>query len=130
MAKSSMAVFHLAAFGSWWCRRNEICLHSHLGEGFAGNWLINKCLHILFGQQFIWAPDCYTIKFILSYDGTNPAILCLMRLMCWDVEIIQQTIVLLMQIIGPTLEVTFVLNRSSKNTFSSPGHSVHYIQRL
>jgi hypothetical protein len=32
--------------------------------------------------------DCYAIKFILSYEGGNPAILCLqMRLMCWDVDI-------------------------------------------
>ena len=33
--------------------------------------------------------DCYAIKFILSYEGGNPAILRLqMRLMCWDVDIV------------------------------------------
>ena len=33
--------------------------------------------------------DCYAIKFILSYEGGNPAILHLqMRLMCWDVDIV------------------------------------------
>ncbi len=44
---------------------------------------------MLFGQQFVWATDCYEITFILSYDSSNPAILHLqMRLMCWDVDII------------------------------------------
>ena len=35
--------------------------------------------------------DCYAVKFILSYDGSNPVILRLqMRLMCWDVDIIHR----------------------------------------
>jgi hypothetical protein len=39
----------------------------------------------------MWVTDCYTIKFILSYEGGNPVILRLqMRLMCWDVDIIYQ----------------------------------------
>jgi hypothetical protein len=89
MATSSVAVLHPVASGAWWSRGNKVRLHSYLGEGFAGDWAINKCCHMLFGQQFVWATDCYTIKFILSYDGTNPAILCLqMRLMCWDVDIV------------------------------------------
>jgi hypothetical protein len=38
-----------------------------------------------------WVTDCYAVKFILSYDGWNPAILRLqMRLMCWDVDIVYQ----------------------------------------
>jgi hypothetical protein len=42
-----------------------------------------------FGCCFIWLTDCYAVKFILSYDGLNPAILQLqMRLMCWDVDIV------------------------------------------
>ncbi len=41
-----------------------------------------------FGQQFVWVIDCYAVKFILSYDGQNPAILHLqMRFMCWDMII-------------------------------------------
>jgi hypothetical protein len=37
----------------------------------------------------VLVTDCYAIKFILSYEGGNPAILRLqMRLMCWDVDII------------------------------------------
>ncbi len=39
----------------------------------------------------MWVTDCYTIKFILSYKGGNPAILRLqMRLMCWDVDIVHR----------------------------------------
>ena len=34
---------------------------------------------------------CYPIKFILLYEGANPAILRLqMRLMCWDVDIVHR----------------------------------------
>jgi hypothetical protein len=91
MAKPSTAVLHLVDFGALRCRGNEIRLHSHLGEGFSGNWLINKCHHMLFGQQFVWVTDCYTIKLIFFYDGTSLAILRLqMRLMCWDANIIHQ----------------------------------------
>jgi hypothetical protein len=89
MEKSCTAVLHLVAFGAQRCHCNEICLHSHLGKDFAGDWSINKCRHMLFGQLFVWATDCYVIKFILSYDGTDPAILRLqLRLMCWDVDIV------------------------------------------
>jgi hypothetical protein len=88
MTKDSMVVLHPVAFGARRCRGNEVRLHSHLGEGFSGDWAMNKCRHMPFGQCFVWTTDCYSIKFILSYDGANPAILCLqMRLMCWDVDI-------------------------------------------
>jgi hypothetical protein len=41
-----------------------------------------------FGQRFTWTTDCHAIKFILSYDGRNPAILRLqMRFTCWDMYI-------------------------------------------
>jgi hypothetical protein len=84
-----MAILHPVAFGARRCRGNEVRLHSHLGEGFSGDWAMNKCCHMLFGQCFVWTTDCYTIKFILSYDSANPAILRLqMRLMCWDVDIV------------------------------------------
>ena len=70
---------------------NEVQLHSHLGEGFACDYAINKCRHMLFGQRFVWVTDCYAIKFILSYEGGNSGILCLqMRLMCWDVDIVHR----------------------------------------
>jgi hypothetical protein len=89
MTKSSSAVLHPICFGARQSRSNKVRLHSHLGEGFAGDYAINKCSHMLFGQQFVWVTDCYAIKFILSYEGGNSAILRLqMRLMCWDVDIV------------------------------------------
>jgi hypothetical protein len=88
MTKTSSAVFHPVAFGCRRTRGGETKLHSHLGEGFAGDWAINKNHHMCFGQQFTWVTDCYAIKFILSYDGRNPSILRLkMRFMCWDMDI-------------------------------------------
>ncbi len=89
MTKEAKGVFCPVAFGGCCCRGNEICLHSHLGKGFAGNWAINKNRHMLFGTRFVWVTDCYAICFILSYNGNNPAVLWLqMRLMCWDVDIV------------------------------------------
>ncbi len=91
MMKESSAVLRPVAFGGRRCRGNKVCLHSHLGKGFAGDWAINKNLHMLFGTQFVWATDCYAVRFILSYDGNNPAVLRLqMRLMCWDIDIVHQ----------------------------------------
>jgi hypothetical protein len=88
MTKDSAAVLHPVTFRARRCRGNEVRLHSHLGEGFSGDWAMNKCRHMLFGQRFVWTTDCYSIKFILSYDGANPAIVLLqMHLMCWDVDI-------------------------------------------
>jgi hypothetical protein len=40
----------------------------------------------------MWVTDCYAIKFLLSYDGANQAILRLqMQLMGWDVNIVNLT---------------------------------------
>jgi hypothetical protein len=89
MSKDSSALLSPVAFGNRRCHGNEVRLHSHLGVGFAGNWAINKYCHYLFGTQFVWVTDCYAVRFILSYDGNNPAILWLqMQLMCWDVTIV------------------------------------------
>jgi hypothetical protein len=42
-------------------------------------------------SAFVWVTDCYAAKFVLSYDGMNPTILRLqMRLKCWDVDIVHQ----------------------------------------
>jgi len=51
MNKEATGVLHPVAFGGRRCRGNEVRLHSHLGEGFAGNcnWAINKNRHMLFG---------------------------------------------------------------------------------
>ncbi len=89
MTKDGSGILHPVAFGSRRMHGNEKRLHSYLGEGFAGDWAINKVCHMCFGCRFVWVTDCYAVKFILSYDGSNLAILQLqMRLMCWDVDII------------------------------------------
>ena len=91
MTKNSKAILHPVCFGARRTRGNKIRLHSHLGEGFSGDYAINKCHLYVFGQRFVWVTDCYAIKFILSYEGGNPAILRLqMRLMCWDVDIVHR----------------------------------------
>jgi hypothetical protein len=88
MTKDSTASLHLVAFGCRRMRGNKKRLHSHLGEAFLGDYAINKCRHVAFGQRFVWVMDCYALKFILSYDEQNPAILRLqMRFMCWDMVI-------------------------------------------
>ena len=89
MTKDSLAILHPVYFGARCTHRNKIRLHSHLGEGFSGDYTINKCPSYVFGQRFVWVTDCYAIKFILSYEGGNPAVLRLqMRLMCWDMDIV------------------------------------------
>jgi hypothetical protein len=75
MTKGSTALLHPVASGCCRMRGNEKCLHSHLGESFAGDVAINKCHHMCFGQQFVWVTDCYALKFILSYDGGSPSTL-------------------------------------------------------
>ncbi len=91
MTKGSMAILRPVCFGSRRTRGNEVRLHSYLDEGFSGDYAINKCRQYIFSQRFVWVTDCYTIKFILSYEGGNPAILCLqMRLMCWEVNIVHR----------------------------------------
>ncbi len=91
MTKSSSTVLHPICFGAHQSCGNEVRLHSHLGKGFAGDYAINKCSHMLFGQRFVWVTDCYAIKFILSYKGGNSVILRLqMRLMCWDIDIVHR----------------------------------------
>jgi hypothetical protein len=50
---------------------------------------MNKVRHMCFGCRFVWVTDCYAVKFILTYDGSNPAVLRFqMRLMGWDMEIV------------------------------------------
>jgi hypothetical protein len=52
---------------------------------------MNKVCHIGFGCRFEWVPNCYAVKFILTYDGSNLAVLRLqIRLIGWDVEIVHR----------------------------------------
>jgi hypothetical protein len=90
MTKDAKGVLRPVAFGRQHCRGNEV-LHSHLGESFAGDWAINKNRHMLFSTRFVWVTDCYAIRFILSYNVNNLAVLRLqMRLMCWDMDIVHR----------------------------------------
>jgi len=92
MTKDGGGILHPVVFGSRRTRGNKKHLHSYLGEGFAGDWAINKIRHMCFGRRFVWVTDCYAVKFILSYNGSNPAILRLqMRLLCWDVDIVHRS---------------------------------------
>jgi hypothetical protein len=75
MTKGSTAILRPVCFGARRFCGNEVRLHSHLGEGFSGDYAINKFCQYVFGQRFVWVMDCYAIKFILSYEGGNPAIL-------------------------------------------------------
>ena len=53
---------------------------------------MNKVRHMCYSKCFVWVTDCYAVKFILSYDGANQAILCLqMGLMGWDIDILHRT---------------------------------------
>jgi hypothetical protein len=82
MDKSSKGILHPVAFGCRHTQGNERRLHSHLGKAFAGDYAINKCRHMCFGQRFTWVTDCYALKFILTYDGCNSAILRLHCVSC------------------------------------------------
>ncbi len=53
MTMGSSAVLPPICCGAQKCRGNKVCLHSHLGECFAGNYGINKVRHYVFGQRFV-----------------------------------------------------------------------------
>ncbi len=75
MASLSAAVLHPVAFGARQSCRNKVCLHSHLGEGFAGDWSINKCCHMLFGQQLVWATVLEEIAWACSDMQICPSLM-------------------------------------------------------
>jgi hypothetical protein len=53
MIKDGGGILHPVAFSSCRMRGNEKRLHSYLGEGFAGDWAINKIRHMCFGRRFV-----------------------------------------------------------------------------
>jgi hypothetical protein len=67
MTKSSLAVLHPVCFGAQRSHGNKVRLHSHLGRGFAGDYAINKCSHMLFGEQFVWVTDCPKLEASKDY---------------------------------------------------------------
>ncbi len=54
MTKDSSAILRPVCFGGRKSQGNEVWLHFHLGKIFAGNYGMNKCRHMLFGQRFVW----------------------------------------------------------------------------
>ncbi len=68
-------VLYPIAFGSHCARGNERFLHLYLGKAFCGNFSMNEFWHMCYGRHFVWVTDCYAVKFIMSYDGANQAIL-------------------------------------------------------
>ncbi len=89
LATTNGRVLYPVAFSGQHARGNTKFLHSCLGNAFCSDYAMNKFRHMCWGLRFVWVTDCYAVKFILSYDGTNQAILQLqMRLMGWDVDII------------------------------------------
>jgi hypothetical protein len=88
MTRDSTTTLHPVAFGCRCMQGNKKRLHLHLGDVFALDYTMNKCCHMAFGQRFVCVIDCYALKFILSYDRKNLAILQLqMRFMCWDMVV-------------------------------------------
>ena len=88
LTPKSKLLLRTTGFGSRRSRGRESSLHSHLGEGFALDWGINKCRAKLWGVKFTAITDCYALRFILSYDGPNAVILRLqMRLMLWAMDL-------------------------------------------
>ena len=84
----SKLLLRTTGFGSRKTRGREQNLHSHLGEGFALDWALNRNRAQLWGVRFTAITDCYGLRFILSYDGPNPVILRLqMRLMLWAMDL-------------------------------------------
>jgi hypothetical protein len=87
--KTNNGVLYPVAFGSYRLCGNERYLHLYFGEAFYGDFAMNKFHHMCYGRRFVWVMDCYAMKFILSYDGANQAILRLqMHLIGWDVDIL------------------------------------------
>ena len=50
LTKKDGGAFYPVAFGSCCTRRNEKFLHSYLGEGFCGDWAMNKVRHMCYGH--------------------------------------------------------------------------------
>jgi hypothetical protein len=132
MTKESSATLHPICFGARKCRGNKVRLHSHLGKCFAGDYAINKMRHYVSGERFVWVTDCYAIKFLLSYKGCNPAILCLqMRLMCWDVDIIHRPDLQLVNAdYWSCLGAIILTTRPSSGSLIQPRQTFQCIQKI
>jgi hypothetical protein len=50
LTKTNGGVLYPVVFGSRRTRGNEKHLHSYLGEGFCGDWAVNKVRHMCYGR--------------------------------------------------------------------------------
>ena len=62
-------------FGSRTTRGRKSSLHSHLEEAFALDWAIHRHRAKLWGVRYTALTDCFALRFILTYDGSNPVLL-------------------------------------------------------
>jgi hypothetical protein len=88
LTPNSKLLLKSTGFGSRKTRGRKANVHSHSGEGFVLDWAINQCRAKLLSVRFSAITDCYTLRFILSYEGPSPVISCLqMRLMLWAMDL-------------------------------------------
>jgi hypothetical protein len=70
----------------------ELRLHLHLDEGFTLDWALGCVKLYCWGSRITSISDCYSLKFIMSYEGNNSVVLRLqMCLMLWAVDIVHRT---------------------------------------
>jgi hypothetical protein len=75
LTKTDNGVHYPVAFGRHLLCGNKCYLHLYLGEAFCGDFAMNEFHHMCYGRCFVWVTDCYAMKFILSYNRANKAIL-------------------------------------------------------
>eukprot|EP00956_Cyclotella_meneghiniana_P013317 scaffold19184_cov46-Cyclotella_meneghiniana.AAC.7 len=70
----------------------ETRLHSHIGEACALDWACGVNRLYTWGSRFTSISDCYSLKFIMTYEGNNPVVLCIqMHLSLWAMDIVHRT---------------------------------------
>jgi hypothetical protein len=76
-------------------RRNrgyETRLHSHLGEAFTLKYAIDANRLYCWGARFTAINDCWSLKFVMTYEGNNAVILRVqMQLMLRAMDIVHRT---------------------------------------
>eukprot|EP00956_Cyclotella_meneghiniana_P009861 scaffold13641_cov42-Cyclotella_meneghiniana.AAC.5 len=63
----------------------ETRLHSHIGEACALDWACGVNRLYTWGARFTSISDCYSLKYIMAYEGNNLVVLRIqMRLSLWE----------------------------------------------
>jgi hypothetical protein len=64
-------------------------IYTRIWAGFLWQLCHEQFAPYVWGCHFVWVTDCCAVKFILSYNGANQAILrSQMQLMGWDMDIV------------------------------------------